>query len=108
VADSEFDKLNEETGTIQDRQVQELADALDACKERRAGERFVWIAVVMMLFDALVFPPMTAWTGPLAIFVVELVLLFVFARRYGVKELAEWLDWLVGITQGPTHGQKKP
>jgi hypothetical protein len=107
VADSEFDKLNEETGTIQDRQVQELADALDACKERRAGERFVWIAVVMILFDALVFPSLRGWTSPLAIFVLELLLLFVFARRYGVKELAEWLDWLVAITRGPAGGRTK-
>jgi len=108
VADSEFDKLKEETGTIHDRQVQELGEELDNCKELRTGERFVWIAVVMMLFDALIFPPMRTWTGPLAIFVVQLLLLFVFARRYGVKELAEWLDWLVAITQGSARGQKKP
>jgi hypothetical protein len=108
VADSEFDKLNEETGTSRDRQVQELADALADCREQRTGERFVWTAVVMILFDALVFPPMRGWTGPLAIFVLELLLLFVFARRYGVKELAEWLDWLVGLTGGPAGGRTKP
>ena len=108
MADSEFDEINEEPGTIDDRQVQELADALADCNEQRAGERFAWIAVVMILFDALVFPPMRGWTGPLAIFVLELLLLFVFARRYGVKELAEWLDWLVAIGRGPAGGRTKP
>lgn len=108
MADSEFDELNEETVTIHDRQVQALAEELDDCAEQRTGERFVWIAVVMILFDALVFPPMRTWTGPLAIFVVQLLLLFVFARRYGVKELADWLDWLVAITPESTRGRQKP
>jgi len=108
VPDSEFDKLNEETETSHDRQVHELAEELDACKEQGMGERFVWIAVVMILFDALVFPPMRGWTAPLAILVLELLLLFVFARRYGVKELAEWLDWLVAIVRGPAGGRTKP
>jgi hypothetical protein len=107
VADSEFDKLNEETETSHDRRVQELAEELAGCEEQRTGERFVWIAVVMILFDALVFPSLRGWTSPLAIFVLELLLLFVFARRYGVKELAEWLDWLVAITRGPAGGRTK-
>jgi len=108
VAESESDKLNEETATIRGRQIQELAAQLDACTKQRTGERFVWIAVVMILFDVLAFPPMRTWTGPFAIFAVQLLLLFMVARRYGVKELAEWVDRLVTMAKASTPGRTKP
>jgi hypothetical protein len=108
VPDSESDKLNDETGIIRGRQIQELAAQLGTCTEQRTGERFVWVAVVMILFDALAFPPMRTWIGPLAIFVVQILLLFLVARRYGVKELAEWVDRLVAMAKASTPGRRKP
>jgi hypothetical protein len=107
VAESESDKLNEETATIRGRQVQELQADFADCKDQHMGERFMWIAVVMILFDALVFPPMRTWTGPLAIFAVQLLLLFMVARRYGVKELAEWVDRLVAMAKASIPGRRK-
>jgi hypothetical protein len=51
---------------------------------------------------------MKGWSGPLAIFAMQPLLLFVFARRYGVKELAESVDRLVAMAKAATPGHTKP
>jgi hypothetical protein len=107
VANSEFDKLNQEAASVHDQHLEKLQADLADCKDQHMGERFMWIAVVMILFDALVFPPMRTWTGPLAIFAVQLLLLFMVARRYGVKELAEWVDRLVAMAKASIPGRRK-
>ena len=58
-------------------------------------------------FDALVLPAMKGWSGLLAIFAMQLLLLFVFARRYGVKERAESVDRLVAMAKAATPGHTK-
>jgi hypothetical protein len=57
---------------------------------------------------ALVLPAMKGWSGPLAIFAMQPLLLFVFARRYGVKELPESVDRLVAMAKAATPGHTKP
>jgi hypothetical protein len=50
---------------------------------------------------------MKGWSGPLAIFAMQPLLLFVFARRYGVKERAESVERLVAMAKAATPGHAK-
>jgi hypothetical protein len=66
------------------------------------------VSVANSEFDALVLPAMKGWSDPLAIFAMQLLLLVVFARRYGVKELAASVDQLVAMAKAATPGHTKP
>ena len=66
------------------------------------------VSVANSQFDALVLPAMKGWSGPLAIFAMQLLLLFVFARRYGVNELAESVERLVAMAKAATPGHTRP
>jgi hypothetical protein len=50
-----------------------LPDALAQEKSSRGRERFYWLIVLMVLFDAFVFQGMSTWTGPLIIGTIEIM-----------------------------------
>ena len=78
--------------TAQDKQIQELEDALEKTKDRIKEERFIWIIIFIILFDVVFFSKMESFFGALVIFILELLILIPLARRMGMEELAGILD----------------
>ena len=78
--------------TAQDKQIQELEDALEKAKDRIKEERFIWIIIFIILFDVVFFSNMESFFGALVIFILELLILIPLARRMGMEELAGILD----------------
>ncbi|MDB5683459.1 MAG: hypothetical protein JWM75_1157 [Sphingomonas bacterium] len=80
-----------------------LSNALEALRDARNEERFIWIVVTIVLFDAMIFAKIESWSGPIVIGLVQLILLVVAARRLGIQEvsqiLAKFLDRAADITQ---------
>ena len=69
----------------------ELEDEDEAVENRLGQERFIWIVVVVVLFDAYIFTQMQNWAGALVIGVIELVAIIVLAKKCRVEEIAGML-----------------
>jgi hypothetical protein len=96
VADDEaLDKLvalPQEVGAT-DRSLAKLEADLTAERRDRNAERFVWIVVALIAFDApMLMHPQTSASAAWAIFSLELVLLWVVARYFGVQEVVVVID----------------
>lgn len=93
---TDFKRLEQEAREAQDSDedaaAARLAEQLEQEKDRRLEERFLWILVLIIFFNAIIFSFVETWTGPLVIAVVEFVLLYIFVERLGVKKIKEILD----------------
>ena len=75
-----------------DEQIQKLQDALSREKDARKEEHFVVIIFVIILLDIVFFIQMPSFGGPLAILILELLILIPLARRMGMEEIVRILD----------------
>jgi hypothetical protein len=83
-----------------DKALQALEDEVAQEKEARREERFIWIVVCVILIDVLWFRNAANATLPVVIFILELVALFVLARRMDIKEIVNLVDRvLYGFSQ---------
>jgi hypothetical protein len=90
---SSYDKLDsvpEEDG--KDAAINELAQKLEEITESRNEERFCWCLAFIVLLDVYFFAGLEGWGAPISIFLLELVLLIILARRFGVEDLTNILD----------------
>jgi len=67
---------------------QKLAFERDARKE----DRFVFMIILVVIFNAWGLQNASTWTLPLLIGVLQLFALVVLARRFGVQEIQYWLN----------------
>lgn len=72
-----------------------LGDELEAAKDARKEERFVWIVIVTILVDVLWFANSPNPTLPVVVLILELVVLVVLARRMGIDDVVELIDRLL-------------
>ena len=85
-----------ERPTTRDKQIMELQDALAREKDARKEERFLSIFVLVVLLDIVFFSVMPSFGGPLALLVLELMILIPLAQRMGVQEIAKLVDRVLG------------
>jgi len=69
-----------------DAKIEALEEDLQKAKDALKEERFCWVLILFVLFDAFFFSFMGNWAGPLAITVLELLVLIVMGRNLGVNE----------------------
>ena len=87
-----------------DRKIVELEKALSDEINARKEERFIFAVVSILLLDVVFFSVLDGWGGPIALVVVELLLLVLVARRMGVEAVSEFLDGVLGrIISGVTN-----
>lgn len=88
--------------------VEKLEERLEEAVDDRYEERFLWVVVVIILADALIFSHMENWTGPIIIGLFELVAILVLARRWRIEEvpqiLAKFLDRAAEHTEPKNKG----
>lgn len=72
-----------------------LADELEAAKDARKEERFVWIVVVTILIDVMWFADSPNATLPLVVLVLQLIVLVILARRMGIDDVVALIDRLL-------------
>ena len=68
----------------QQEQIDKLQKALEREQNARKEERFVLLVFVIILFDIAFFTLMPSFGGPIAILVLELIILIPIARRMGI------------------------
>lgn len=96
-------ELLPEQPTKRDEQIQELQEALTAERDARREDRFVCIVVVVLLLDIVFFSVMPSFGGPLALLILELLILIPLARRMGMEEIAAILDRVIGRIAGKAN-----
>ncbi len=82
--------------TIQDKLIEELQQSLEAERDARLEERFVFIVIGVMLLDVVFFTVAPTFGGPLALLVLQLLVLIPLAKRMGMQEIAKLIDRVIG------------
>lgn len=88
-------ELLPEQPTQRDRQIEELQQSLADEQDARREERFVFIVIGVLLLDVVFFTVMPSFGGPIALLVLQLLILVPLARRMGMQEIAELMDRVV-------------
>jgi len=79
--------LPEDAPSKKDELIQSLQESLDREVDARREERFIWLVALMLMFDAFTFQPMTTWTGPLLIGVIQLIIVVALGRRWQMDHI---------------------
>lgn len=77
------------------RSTEELKKELAAEKDARREDRFIFIVVSIILLDVIFFTFMPNFGGPLAILVLQILILIPIARRLGMEEIIEILNGVI-------------
>lgn len=96
--------LAESKPSKQEQQIQELQDDLAAEKDARQEDRFFFIIIIVILFDIVFFTLMPTFGGPLALLVLQLLILIPLARRMGMEEIAGILNGVITRLAGKAGG----
>lgn len=91
-----------ETPTKRDELIEQLQEELTAERDARREERFIFIVLVVILFDIVFFTVMSNISGPIAILILQLLILIPLARRMGMQEIAQSLDNVLSRIAGKT------
>ena len=84
--------LDESEVAKSDEQLAQLQNDLQFEKDARHEERFVFIVICVMLLDVVFFSVMPSFAGPLALVILQLVVLIPLARRMGMEEISQMLS----------------
>lgn len=89
-----------EEPSIKDDQIERLQTQLNDERDARLEERFVCIVVLVILLDIVFFSIMQNFGGPIALLILELLILIPIARRMGMEEIATMLDRVLDRVAG--------
>jgi hypothetical protein len=81
-------------------QIKELQEQLRRERDGRSEERFVGIVGLVLLLDVVFFTVMPTFGGPLALLVLELLILIPLAKRMGMQEVAQILSGVLDRMAG--------
>jgi TRAP-type C4-dicarboxylate transport system permease large subunit len=74
------------------RSIAVLEQQLEAERDARREERFVFIILCVILLNVVLFSVLDGLGGPLALLVLELIILVPLARRMGIDEIHQILS----------------
>jgi len=97
-----FDVFKASEPSKQDQQIQELQSQLEYERDGRKEDRFVGIVCLVLLLDVVFFSVMETFGGPLALLVLELLILIPLAKRMGMQEVAQILSRVLHRMAGKT------
>lgn len=99
----EFEILAAEEPSKKDIQIQELQEHLERERDARKEERFIFIVLAVLLLDVVFFTVMPTFGGPLALLVLELLVLLPLAKRMGMEDIAQLIS---RVLDGVAHKAK--
>jgi hypothetical protein len=95
-AATDFTKLTgddkTEPETKKDSALAALEGQLQAEKDARMEERFIWVVICVILIDVIWLRTSPNATFPIVILILELIALLVLARRMGVHDFVKLID----------------
>lgn len=100
---ADFDELMQNEASKRERQLTLLQEQLTHEKDARREDRFMFIVVAVLLLDVTFFSVLPNFGGPLALFVLELLILIPLARRMGMEEIARICGQVIDRMAGKTN-----
>ena len=97
--------FKEDTDSV-DQRIKNLEDSLVKERTRCKEIQFVWIVLLVILFDALIFPSMQSFGGPLIIGILEGIALLLVARAMGLKDVSLMLNKLIDTVSPNSRSPK--
>lgn len=97
-----FQVLVEPEPTAQEQQIQELQTQLARERDWRKEDRFIGIVLLTILLNVVFFSVLPTFGGPLAILLLELLILIPLARRMGMDEIVQIINSVVDRLAGKT------
>jgi len=73
----------------------DLQKQLQAEKEARAEDKFLYILIITILFNVTFFVATQNWTAPVILGVFELLFLLLIAKKLGIQEIIIMLDRII-------------
>jgi hypothetical protein len=105
VSGNEFERLSEETpGSPKDDAIVDLQNEIARLKEKRNEDRFCFLTALLIMADSYLFMHMPSWGGPIAILILEILILFVVARKMDIQDLTVISDKLIQALGGRNRG----
>lgn len=95
-----FDSFLAEGPSHRDQQIDELQKSLAAERDARLEERFIFVVAATILLNVVFFSVLDGIGGPVALLILELLILVPLARRMGVGEIAQLLDRILNRMAG--------
>lgn len=92
VSKDSVSSLTEADQSPRDDLIQQLQEELTQERDKRKEDRFVGIVLIILLFDIVFFTVMPTFGGPLAVLVLQLLILIPLARRMGMEGIALMID----------------
>ena len=91
--ENQYDVLNKKIPPEgkKDEQIAALQGQLSAEKEARREERFCWTLSLIVLLDVFFFEKVGGW-GAISILFLQIVLLVILSRKWGIEDLTDILD----------------
>ena len=80
-----------------DKEITELQRKIIAQDKENKNERFLWIMVVMILFDAFWFSNSQSWGGPMVIGIIEIIMLIAIAEKLEVEAIVGIVEKIFNI-----------
>ncbi|MGL5446457.1 MAG: hypothetical protein ACRDBL_04020 [Rhabdaerophilum sp.] len=87
-----FDIVLTESPDKKDEQIAELQQKLAASQDARREDLFLFIVVSVILLDIVFFSVMPTFGGPIALVLLQALILVPLARRMGMEEVAQLLS----------------
>ncbi len=82
-----------------------ISDENVKLRDRLLEERFGWIVVCFVLFNAAILANFQTWTAALSVLVPELLLLILLARRFGLEQVTRLVDRIIEGYAGKGNGK---
>lgn len=95
-----FDVLVASEPTPQEKQIQELQTELARERDWRKEDRFVGIVLLTILLNIVFFSVLPTFGGPLAILLLELLILIPLAGRMGMAEIVQIINSVLNRLAG--------
>ncbi|AQS41837.1 MAG: Hypothetical protein BHV28_11490 [Candidatus Tokpelaia hoelldobleri] len=84
-----------------------LQEELQAIKDARNEDRFLFIVVTFFLLDVVFFSVLPNISGPIALLALQLLILFPLAKRMGMQEMVEILNKILNRVTNHLDNKKK-
>jgi len=81
-------------------QVSDLQEQLEKERDARREDRFVYLTLLTILLDVVFFSVMPNLGGPIALLVLELLILVPLAKRLGMQEVAQIISGVLNRVAG--------
>lgn len=90
----------DEKPSHKDQQIEELQEALAQEKDARQEDRFIFIVVATILLDVVFFSVLDGLGGPIALLILELLILVPLANKMGMQDIAQLMDRILNRVAG--------